>query len=74
METKMERFGRVLRLELDSKSGVILDFKGKEFFFSAIECEGEAAPAVGTKVSFFKDEDFSTPVAVCVKPVPVQKV
>jgi hypothetical protein len=64
----MVRKGSVIRLSHQDNSGVILDDKGREFYFHANECEGDILPPLDAKVTFVKDTDFkSTNVASLVK-------
>ena len=65
----MIRAGTVIRIDYQTKSGVIRDLDNrKEFFFSAVECENEDLPPLFSTVTYIKDTDYvSTDVACLIK-------
>jgi len=64
----MVRSGIVKSLDRAQKCGVIEDAKGREFFFTAFECDGQELPKLHTVVTFVKDPDYkSTDVAMLIK-------
>lgn len=65
----MVRVGKVISINKAERSGLITDFRGREFIFLVKDCKDEAIPKLNTRVTFIKDDDFKTiDVAVVVIP------
>ena len=70
----MLKSGTVVSLNHADKTGIIVDAKNKEYFFSITECYEGRLPNVWDEVTFVKDPDFkSTPVAMLIKSTEVMK-
>lgn len=64
----MIRTGKVMSIDKKSNSGIIRDIRGKDYFFSGVECYGEQLPPLYSTVTFVKDDDFKqTNVAMLIK-------
>lgn len=70
----MIRRGTVISIDHKTNTGVIKDVRGKEFFFSNVNCQDKVTPRLNQKVKFVKDSDFqSTNVATQVTPIEIQQ-
>lgn len=61
----MVRFGKIMSIDAKTRTGVIRDDSGRDFYFSAVECEGENIPPKFSSVSFIKDPDFKSANVAC---------
>lgn len=52
--------GRVKSIDKKNRSGVISDLRGREYFFSLKDVQGESFPALNGKVNFKRDADYVT--------------
>lgn len=70
----MIRVGKVIHFDKKDNSGVIADYKGKTYLFKKTDCKDEKVPALNTKVTFVRDEDFQfANVALLVMPLEISK-